>query len=113
MDNIKVYIKINSNNCVPEINSSSFLTDTTGLIQIDEGIGDRYIYAQNNYFDKPICEMRQSITIYHYKYVDGVVLERTAEEIQADIDNTPTSVSTQEKTDMAIAELTMMVAGLL
>ncbi|HCT64469.1 MAG TPA: hypothetical protein DIC60_04245 [Lachnospiraceae bacterium] len=51
--------------------------------------------------------------IYQYKYVDGVVSERTTEEIQADIANIPTVLSEQEQTNMAIAELTMMVASLL
>ncbi|MCI2000263.1 MAG: hypothetical protein LKJ75_05160 [Clostridia bacterium] len=107
---IKVYIKVDSNNCITDINSSIFLSNTTDWIQIDEGTGDKYAHAQNNYFDKPLYEEHG---ICQYKYVDDSVLERTAAEIQIDIDALPVTISAQEKTDMAIAELTTMIAGLM
>jgi hypothetical protein len=107
---IQVFIKVNENNCVTAVNSSIFLTDLTGWVQIDEGIGDKYVHAQGNYFHKTLTEENG---VYQYKYVDGVVLERTTEEIQADIANIPIVLSEQEQTNMAIAELTMMVASLL
>lgn len=92
-ESIKVYIKANENKFVTQVNSSLFLTDTTGWLQIDEGTGDKYAHAQSNYFGKPL-EVHSGV--YRYKYVDGVVLERTSEEIQADIDAIVTPISEAE-----------------
>lgn len=47
MDMYRVYAKINESGSIVETNSSAFLSDTTGWVQIDEGIGDRYHHAQN------------------------------------------------------------------
>lgn len=76
----KVFAKV-KDGIVTAINSDAFLPDTTGWIQIDEGSGDRYHHAQGHYFDKPLIMQG----IYQYKLVDGVIVERTAEEIAADI----------------------------
>lgn len=77
----KVYIKIISDNLITAVNSSAFLSDTTGWIFIDEGEGDRYTHAQGNYFPLPIVTDGGA---YRYKYVDGQCIERTAEEIAED-----------------------------
>jgi hypothetical protein len=45
-----VYVKINSNNYIIAINSSAFLTNLTGWIQIDSGYDQKYYHAQGNYF---------------------------------------------------------------
>lgn len=55
--------------------------DLTGWVLIDEGIGDRYNLCQGNYFPQPIMDDRG---IYRYKLVDGAVVERTREEMDAD-----------------------------
>lgn len=52
--NYKVYIKINVKNEIIAINSSAFLTDTEGWIEIDSGVDDRHHHAQNNYLPKPL-----------------------------------------------------------
>ena len=78
----KVYVKADLNGTITAINSSAFLPDTTGWTEIDEGDGDKYHHAQGHYLPKPIRTMQG---IYQYKLVDGKVIERTAEEIQADI----------------------------
>lgn len=49
-EKIKVYIKVNEKNEITEMTSSIFLKDTTGWIEIDEGFGDRFAHAQNQYF---------------------------------------------------------------
>jgi hypothetical protein len=90
----KVYIKTNSNNCVVDINSDEFLSDTANWIQIDEGIGDKYSYAQGNYFSKPLTEEHG---VFLYKRVSGVVSERTTDEIQADINAIPVSEPTESQ----------------
>lgn len=75
--NYKVFIKINANKEITAVNSSEFLPDTEGWIEIDSGIGDKYHHAQNNYFDKPLTDENG---LYNYKFVDGAVNERTNED---------------------------------
>ncbi|MDD3212072.1 MAG: hypothetical protein PHY64_00230 [Eubacteriales bacterium] len=77
----KVYIKVDDLNRVIDINSSAFLQDTTGWTQIDEGEGDRYHHAQHNYLPKRLIDDQEH---YRYKLADGIVVERTEEEIFAD-----------------------------
>lgn len=76
-----VYVKVDESNRVTSINSSAFLADVTGWTEIDSGYGDKYHHAQGNYFDKPLCDERG---IFRYKLVNGVVTERTKEEMDAD-----------------------------
>ena len=76
-----VYVKVDESNRITTINSSKFLTDVTGWIEIDSGYGDKYHHAQGNYFDKPLYDERG---ICRYKLVDGKAVERTQEEMDAD-----------------------------
>ena len=94
-----VYIKIDDASRIIAINSSAFLPSTEGWVAIDHGLGDRYHHAQGNYFPKPIYEERG---IPVYKYVDGEVLERTQEEIDADYHE---PVPQPSETDIALVEL--------
>lgn len=82
----KVYVRVDENNRIIEINSSEFIKDLEGWTQIDAGEGDRYHHAQGNYFDKPVFN-EQGIPVY--KLADGKAIERTAEEIQADVTKIP------------------------
>lgn len=75
-----VYVKINSSNYITAINSSAFLFDVDGWVEIDNGYGDKYHHAQNNYFSQSIMANNG---IWHYKLVDGTPVECTAEEIAA------------------------------
>jgi len=84
METYTVFVLIDSSNRIISSNSSAFLTDTTGWLQIDEGAGDRYHHAQNNYFPKPKYDERG---IPRYTYVpdeDPKWRERTPEEMDAD-----------------------------
>ena len=81
MDEYIVYIRVDDADRVVAVNSSAFLQDTDGWVQIDSGHGDRYHHAQGNYFDKPLCDERG---IYRYKLVNGKPVERTQEEMDAD-----------------------------
>lgn len=79
-----VFIKCDENLRIIEVNSDAFISGSSGWIQIDEGTGDRYHHAQNNYFPFPIYEDRG---IPRYSYVpDGKPAwrERTKEEMDAD-----------------------------
>lgn len=73
-----VYVKTNKNGYIIAVNSSTFLSDTTDWVEIDSGYGDKYHHAQGNYFEKPIMIGDGA---YHYKLVDNVPVECTAEEI--------------------------------
>lgn len=80
MEHYIVYVKINSSGYITAVNSSAFLPDTTGWMQIDEGYEDKYHHAQGNYFPKPILTDGGA---YRYKLVEGVPVECIAEEIAA------------------------------
>ena len=74
---IKVYIKLDSNKCITDINSSIFLKDMRNYICISEGQGDKYSHAQGNYLEKPLIDFKGR---YNYKYVDNSIIELTEEE---------------------------------
>ena len=75
-----VYVRTDDAGRITSINSSAFLPDTTGWVEIDSGYGDRYHHAQGNYFPQPIITDGGA---YCYKLVDGKPVECTAEEIAA------------------------------
>lgn len=58
----------------------SLPADLDGWTKIDEGNGDKYALAQSHYLDKPLYDG----AVLRYKLIDGKVVERTAEEIEAD-----------------------------
>lgn len=61
----KVYIKVDNNNNVVDINSSIFVKDTDGWIYIDEGYGDKYDHAQSLYLNKPLINEKGQ---YNYNF---------------------------------------------
>ena len=73
-----VYVKPNESGYITAVNSSAFLTDTTGWVEIDRGYGDKYHHAQGNYFPQPIITDSGA---YRYKLVDGMASECSATEI--------------------------------
>ena len=75
-----VYVKPNDSGYITAVNSSAFLTDTTGWTEIDLGYGDKYHHAQGNYFPESIITDGGA---YRYKLVDGKPVDCTAEEIAA------------------------------
>ena len=77
-----VYVKTDNKNRIVSVNSSPFLTDTDGWIEIDRGDDYRCHHAQGNYFPMPIMDERG---IWRYKLEDGKPMERTAEEMDADV----------------------------
>lgn len=73
-----VYVKTDANGHITAVNSSEFLTDTSGWTEIDRGRGDKYHHAQGNYFPLPVVTEGGA---YRYKLTDGVPVECSAEEI--------------------------------
>ena len=76
-----VYVKTDEFDRIIAIDSSAFLVNLDGWTYIDEGHGDRYVHAQGNYLPKPIMD---ECGIYRYKLVDGIITERTQEEMDSD-----------------------------
>ena len=78
---IKVYVKLDANNSIIEINSSVFLEDTTEFVEIDTSESkenrDKYAHAQNNYLKKGLFDSQNRP---NYKYIDNKVQELTEEE---------------------------------
>ena len=95
-----VYVRTDDTERITGVNSSAFLRDITGWIEIDQGFGDKHHHAQGNYFDKPLCDERGICRYKAYQFVDApagkiiarffkngeeyVILERTQEEMDAD-----------------------------
>lgn len=73
-----VYVKTNDSSYITAVNSSAFLDDVTGWVEIDRGYGGKYHHAQGNYFPESIYTDGGA---YRYKLVDGKPVECTAEEI--------------------------------
>lgn len=77
----RVYVQTDSESRVLRLEGEySLPADLTGWTKIDEGFGDKYALAQSHYLDKPLYDG----AVLRYKLVDGKVVERTAEEIEAD-----------------------------
>ena len=97
-----VYAKTNSGGHITAVNSSEFLQDTTGGVEIDRGYGDKYHHAQGNYFPHPILTDGGA---YRYKLVDGEPVECTEEEIAAQEEEIKASITIVPTTEERIAEL--------
>lgn len=77
----RVYVLCDSESRVLRLEGEySLPADLTGWMKIDEGFGDKYALAQIHYLDKPLYDG----AVLRYKLVDGKIVERTAEEIEAD-----------------------------
>jgi len=76
-----VYIRVDDAGRVTAINSSAFWADTDGWTKIDEGFGDKYHHAQNNYLPLPLRDERG---ICRYLWDGQQVVERTKEAMDAD-----------------------------
>lgn len=101
MDNYIVYIKTDEQGRIIAVNSSAFLSDETGWIEIDSGAGDKYHHAQGNYLDNSLYT---DDGVPRYKLVDGSVVDRTPEEIADDVAAIP-SPPDQGDYDARIAQL--------
>ena len=92
----KVFVRVDDAGRVVEINSSAFVTDTDGWVEIDSGWGDKYHHAQGNYLPGPLMDERG---VYRYKLVDGKVAERTQEEMDADYTPPEQRPTTEQRVD--------------
>ena len=97
-ESCKVLVRIDDAGRVTAINSDAFVSGD-GWTAIDEGEGDRYRHAQNNYLLKPLTDERG---VYRYKLVDGLVAQRTQAEMDADFDARPAPEPTAEEKERTL-----------
>lgn len=105
-----VYVKTDSNGYITAVNSSAFISDTTGWVEIDQGYSDKYHHAQGNYFEKPVITLNGA---YYYKLLGNKPIECTEDEIaiqeeiiQNSINSTPTQSDLIEAQIMYTAMMT-------
>ena len=90
----KVLVQVDDASRVTAINSGAFISDETGWTVVDVGTGDRYHHAQNNYLTYPLIDDRG---VYRYKFVDGMVVQRTQTEMDTDYTNQPDPEPSEEE----------------
>lgn len=82
MGKYQVYAKTDEFGRIIAVNSSAFLQDLTGWVQVDEGAGDRYHHAQGNYLLLPLMD---DAGAWRYKLENGSIVERSPEEMAEDV----------------------------
>ena len=90
----KVLVRADAAGRVVEINSSAFITNTDGWVEIDGGYGDKYHHAQGNYLESPLIDKRG---LFLYKLENGQVVKRSAAEVEADYKPQPTAPTQEER----------------
>ena len=103
-----VYIKTDEKNRITDINSSAFISDISEWTKIGSGDGDRYHHAQGNYLPKPITDENG---VCRYKFENGAVCERSADEMAADMPVPEPTPPTNAELAAAIAELAEVICG--
>lgn len=109
----KVLVRVDNAGRVTAINSSAFVQDTDGWVEIDSGWGDRYHHAQGNYLPLPLMDER---CVYRYKLVDGNPIERTQEEMDADYtppEDKPTTEQRVDALETTTDDIILMMAELI
>ena len=98
MQTYKVYARVDAEGRILAINSDAFLPDTSGWVLIDEGADDRYHHAQGNYLGPVMNESGVPM----YKLADGVVMRRTAAEMDAETMPAEQKPSLEERPGSAV-----------
>ena len=107
----RVYVQTDSESRILRLEGEySLPVNLDGWTKIDEGYGDKFSLAQSHYLDKPLYDG----AVLRYKLVDGKVVERTAEEIEADKAKLPKPVipKTNAELESENAKLKQQVSAL-
>ena len=91
-----VFVKLDDANRITAVNSSAFILNQDGWMEIDRGYTQRHHHAQGNYFPQPIIDERG---VYRYKLVDGKPIERTQEEMDSDYTPPEQRPTTEQRVD--------------
>ena len=105
---MRVFIKTDSKNRITAVNSEIFISDFSGWTEIDSGDGDKFAHAQGNYLPMPLIDENGC---YRYKYENGAVCERSADEMAADMPAPAPVPPTNEELAAAIAELAEVICS--
>lgn len=105
-DKYIVYVRVNEVGYIIEINSSAFISDTAGWIEIDSGYGDKHHHAQGNYFPQPLYDIRGCA---NYKLENNIPVERSDEEKEAEIANRPAPMSSYNDRVAALEEAMLVM----
>ena len=103
-----VFIKTDSKNRVTAVNSEIFISDFSEWVEIDNGGGDRFAHAQGNYLPKSLTGENG---VYRYKFENGEISERSADEMAADMLEPAPVPPTNEELAAAIAELAEVICS--
>ena len=95
MDEYTVYVLTDALGRIVSVNSSAFLTDTSGWTQIASGSGEKHRRAQRMYFPLPIID--EETGALRYKLENGVPVERTQEEMDADYIGQGSRLTTEQR----------------
>ena len=93
----KVYILMDADGRITRIEggySEHNISNFSEWLLIDEGYGDRYNLCQSNYLPKPLTDDRG---IFRYKWNGKKIVERTEEEMAADVVGANSAPPTQEE----------------
>lgn len=92
-----VLVRTDEQGRIIAINSSAFVADPEGWVQIDEGDCDRYHHAQGNYLPMPLTDDRG---VYRYKLADGHAVERTQAEMDGDYTARPVPATAKTNAEL-------------
>ena len=111
----KVLVRVDDAGRVVAINSSAFVTDMDGWIEIDSGWGDKYHHAQGNYLPGPLMDIRGILrymaapvaewpgreALHHFIHegVEWAIYERTKDEMDADYTPPEQKPTTEQRVD--------------
>ena len=108
----RVYVLTDTQGRITRIEGEYTLpADLTDWVLVEEGAPcDRLNLAQTHYLDKPLYDG----AVLRYKFVDGKVVERTAEEIEADKSKLPKPVipKTNAELESENAKLKQQISAL-
>ena len=106
---VKVYVKVDSDSLITEVNSEIFMESIDGYALIDEGEGDRFTHAQGNYLESGLMDEQGR---YNYRLLDGNAVLLTEEEKQELFPPIEPELSEQERFNAAVLlELAKLRAG--
>lgn len=105
-----VFVRTDDAGRITDVNSSAFLTDTSGWTRIDAGTGDRFHHAQGNYFPLPLTDEAGCAS---YMLENGAPRPCTQEEKQAQLAARPAPSPTQLDRVEAQAAYTAMMTNTL
>ena len=108
-----VYIKPDDAQRITAVNSSAFLTDLTGWVEIDRGFGDSYHHAQGNYFPDTIMDERSIYRYLHTPDAGPKWRERTQEEMDADYVEPQPTPSDSERITALEDTMTALIGGIM